>query len=242
LISTLAEVQRVGGNVRERLSADFFRLIGELADSTRRRARPLFSEYAPMLSGCLDLLSAVSGMERENITRGQGWLFLALGRRLERAIYSVRQLRELTAPLDEFSWPLLEYLLEAADSSMTYRSRYFTTLQPVAVLDVLMADGTNPRSLYFQISHLADLYAKLPRHVPADLSAMRQALEMLDHLNLGTLDYPLPDSGAARRTCEGPSRLDRAFDLLRLLLPSFSDNLSRTYFDHAGTLPIRIGE
>ncbi len=30
---------------------------------------------------------------------------------------------------------------------MTYRQRYYTTLQPMAVLDVLMADETNPRSL-----------------------------------------------------------------------------------------------
>ena len=107
----------------------------------------LFVEYSAVLNGCLELLSAFSGMERENITRGPGWLFLSLGRRLERAMYSVRQLRELTSGLDEESWPLLEYLLEVADSSMTYRSRYFTTLQPIAVLDVLMADESNPRSL-----------------------------------------------------------------------------------------------
>ena len=52
---------------------------------------------------------------------------------------------------------------------MTYRTRYYTTLQPLAVMDVLMADETNPRSLDFQLSHLADLYQKLPRHVPVDL-------------------------------------------------------------------------
>ncbi len=56
---------------------------------------------------------------------------------------------------------------------MTYRSRYYTTLQPVAVLDVLMADETNPRSLDFQMSHLADLYQKLPRHAAGDTLAMQ---------------------------------------------------------------------
>jgi uncharacterized alpha-E superfamily protein len=101
-------------------------------------------------------------MERENITRGPGWLFMSLGRRLERAMNSVRRLRELTSGLNEESWPLLEYILEVADSSMTYRSRYFTTLQPISVLDVLMADENNPRSLIFQMAHLADLHRKLP--------------------------------------------------------------------------------
>ncbi len=66
----------------------------------------LFVEYSAVLGGCLELLSAFSGMERENITRGPGWLFLSLGRRLERAMFSVRQLRELTAGIDEESWPV----------------------------------------------------------------------------------------------------------------------------------------
>ena len=109
-------------------------------------------------------------MERENINRGLGWVFMTTGRRLERAIYLTRQLSEITAPLAEQDWSLLECLLEVADSSMTYRTRYYTTLQPLAVMDVLMADETNPRSLDFQLSHLADLYQKLPRHVPVDLA------------------------------------------------------------------------
>jgi uncharacterized alpha-E superfamily protein len=64
-----------------------------------------------------------------------GWLFLTIGRRLERAMYLTRQLREITTPLAEQDWSLLECLLEIADSSMTYRTRgYYTTLQPLAVL------------------------------------------------------------------------------------------------------------
>ena len=89
LAGTLAEVQRVGGNVRERLSADMSRLIGELTESVKVDEYMLFVEYSAVLSGCLELLSAFSGMERENITRGPGWLFMSLGRRLERAMYSV---------------------------------------------------------------------------------------------------------------------------------------------------------
>ena len=206
LASTLAEVQRVGGNLRERLSADMSRLVVALAESGRIEEYMLFVEYSAVLNGCLELLSAFSGMERENITRGPGWLFMSLGRRLERAMYSVRQLRELTAALDEDSWPMLEYLLEVADSSMTYRSRYFTTLQPVAVLDVLMADETNPRSLNFQVAHLADLYRKLPRHSPDDLEAMQHAIALLRGLDLQTLDFPLPGSG---RVISGFRRTNR---------------------------------
>jgi uncharacterized alpha-E superfamily protein len=133
-------------------------------------------------------------------------------------------------------------MLEAADSSMTYRSRYFTTLQPVALLDVLMMDGTNPRSLDFQLGHLVDLYEKLPRHMPDDLRAIRHALSLLRSFDLEAVEYPLPGSTAARPSSDERLRLERSLKELEKLLPSWSNNLSNTYFSHARTLPITIGE
>ena len=241
LASTLAEVHRVGGNLRERLSADMSRLVVELADSAHTEEYMLFVEYSAVLNGCLELLSAFSGLVRENITRGPGWHFLNLGRRLERAMYSVRQLRELSAPLDEESWPLLEYLLEVADSSMTYRSRYFTTLQPVAVLDLLMSDETNPRSLTFQMTHMAGVYGELPRHAPGDLDAILHALNRVRGLDLQQLDFPLPGSDRRGWHSEGILELDRTLEFVQNLLPTWADNISFTYFDHARTFPISMG-
>jgi uncharacterized alpha-E superfamily protein len=180
-------------------------------------------------------------MERENINRGLGWMFMSIGRRLERAIYLTRLLRQITIPLAEKDWMLLECLLEVADSSMTYRTRYYTTLQPVAVLDVLMADESNPRALDFQLAHLADLYQRLPRHMADDLEAMRGALAMLRGFDLRTLSYSLPHDSFAAQDPEGLVRLDSFLGGLERLLPSWSDNLSNRYFSHARTLPISIG-
>jgi len=241
LASTLAEVGRVGGNVRERLSVDMNSLIGQLRDSVQIDHDTQFLEYPAMLTACLELLSAFSGMERENTTRGSGWLFMSIGRRIERAIYLCRQLREVATPLAEQDWSFFEYLLEVADSSMTYRTRYYTTLQPLAVLDVLLADETNPRGLDFQISHLADLYDRLPRHLPEDLQTMRDALVRLRSFDLRELTYP-PPGGAATNGADGLSRLERFLRELELLLPSWSNNLSGRYFSHARTLPITVGE
>ncbi|MGD1025602.1 MAG: circularly permuted type 2 ATP-grasp protein [Candidatus Sulfotelmatobacter sp.] len=240
LACTLTEVYRTGGAIRERLSADMMFLIGQLQDSIRIGHGTPFLEYPGMLTDCLELLSAFSGMERENINRGLGWLFMTIGRRLERAIYLTRQLREITTPLTEQDWLLLDCLLEVADSSMTYRTRYYTTLQPLAVLDVLMADETNPRSLDFQLSHLVDLYQKLPRHLPADLKAMRTALALLRSFDLRKVRYPLP--GAAANGSDGLTRLAGFLRELEGLLPSWSNNLSNRYFSHARTLPITIGQ
>jgi uncharacterized alpha-E superfamily protein len=242
LASTLAEVARVGGNVRERLSNDMNFLIGQLRDSVQMEPGVQLLEYPVILTTCLELLSAFSGMERENINRGSGWLFMSIGRRLERAIYLTRQLRELTTPLAECDWSLLEMLLEVADSSMTYRTRYFTTLQPVAVLDVLMADETNPRALDFQIRHVADLYEKIPRNLPEDLQSMREALKRLRSFDLRQLKYPLPGAVFEAKDLEGLARLEQMLKDLELLLPSWSNNLSSRYFSHARTLPITISQ
>ena len=241
LISTLGEVQRVGGSVRERLSTDFSRLVGHIAESATIDDYMLFTEYSAILSGCLELLSAFSGMERENITRGPGWLFMSLGRRLERAMYCVRQLREITSPLDERSWPILEHLLDVADSSMTYRSRYFTTLQPVAVLDVLMADSANPRSLVFQLSHLHDLYQKLPRHLPEDLTAMQHVLHLVTGFNLEALEFPIPGGDRSAGHSEARRELDRYLGYVQSLLPCWAENIFLTYFGHTRSFPISIG-
>jgi uncharacterized circularly permuted ATP-grasp superfamily protein/uncharacterized alpha-E superfamily protein len=249
LASTLREVSRVGGNVRERLSSDMTFLIVKLRDSIQIESETQILEYPAILTACLELLSAFSGMERENISRGSGWLFMSIGRRLERAIFLTRQLREVTTPLAEQDWPLLECLLEVADSSMAYRTRYYTTLQPLALLDVLLADEKNPRSLDFQLDHIADLYRKLPRHLPHDLTAIQEAVATMRAFDLTTLKYPLP--GAQIKLADpieptaidsqGLVRLERFLRDLEVLLPSWSNNLSSRYFSHARTLPITIG-
>jgi uncharacterized circularly permuted ATP-grasp superfamily protein/uncharacterized alpha-E superfamily protein len=241
LASTLAEVSRVGGTVRERLSVDMTFLIGQLRDTVDVGRDTQFLGYPAMLTLWLELLSAFSGMERENINRGVGWLFLSIGRRLERAAYLTRQLREITKPLAEQDWPLLECMLEVGDSSMAYRSRYYTTLQPLAVLDVLMADGSNPRSLDFQLAHLGELYEKLPRHLPSELQAMREALDLLRSFDLRKLRYPLPGAAKAANGTDSLAQLERFLRGLEHLLRSWSNNLSSRYFSHARTLPVTMG-
>jgi uncharacterized circularly permuted ATP-grasp superfamily protein/uncharacterized alpha-E superfamily protein len=240
LPSTLNEIARVGGNVRERLSADMSLLIGQLRTVLKTGRRLPLPDYSPLLTECLELLSSFSGMERENLIRGTGWLFMSLGRRLERAIYLTRQLRVITRPLTPDNWSYLEYLLEVADSSVTYRTRYYTTLQPLAVMDVLMLDESNPRSLKFQLEHLIELYGKLPRYDSDDLETMNDALKTLCEIDLQSIVYPASGKPADRDA--GLRALDKYLADLEGLLLSSSNNLSSRYFSHARTLPITMGQ
>ncbi len=57
----------------------------------------------------------------------------------------------------------LEALLEVADSIITYRSRYRTRFMIEPVLDLLLVDETNPKSLGFQLAQLSEHIEHLPR-------------------------------------------------------------------------------
>lgn len=237
---TLAEIGRIGDNVRDRLSADMMLLIGQLRTAVQAGKSTSLPEFSVLLTECLESLSAFSGMERENLIRGSGWVFMSLGRRLERAIYLTRQLRVITRPSTPADLTYLESLLEVADSSVTYRTRYYTTLQPIAVLDVLMLDETNPRSLKFQLEHLVQLSQRLPRYDPSDLKTLQTILDLLGIVDLVQLGH-LPATSRGSRGGE-LRQVDHYLADLERLLPSWSDNLSLRYFSHARALPITMGQ
>jgi hypothetical protein len=77
--------------------------------------------------------------------------------------------------------------------------------------------------------------------VPEDLKAVEHAMAMLRGLDLERLDLPLPGAGRMAPNSDGQVELDRLLRFIQGLLPSWADNISLTYFNHARTLPIRIG-
>jgi uncharacterized alpha-E superfamily protein len=85
------------------------------------------------------------------MTRDQGWRFLSIGRRLERLQFQCTTLEHaLTMPAESN----LDWLLEIADSIVTYRARYMAQPEWLPVLDLLVLDESNPRSVIFQLQGL----------------------------------------------------------------------------------------
>ena len=126
---------------------------------------------------------------------------------------------------------MLEALLEIADSSMTYRNRYLTTLQRAPVLDLLMTDETNPRSIGFQLVALADHVENLPRDQAEPLltAEQRTMLGVLTSLRLADVDQLTElDRDGTRRLLE--RLLGRLAQQLRVL----SEGITHQYLVHAG--------
>ncbi|MFO1023055.1 MAG: circularly permuted type 2 ATP-grasp protein [Planctomycetales bacterium] len=161
LHDTLQTAHRTASIVRDRISIDSWRIINQLdlqppmIRETGGGAADLGESLLP-LNQLLMLISAFSGLSADSMTRGPGWRFLDIGRRIERALQTIRILDGLLVDVSTDLLPRLEAMLEIADSSMTYRYRYLTTLQLAPVLDLVLIDETNPRAVGFQLAALAE--------------------------------------------------------------------------------------
>jgi uncharacterized circularly permuted ATP-grasp superfamily protein/uncharacterized alpha-E superfamily protein len=168
----LKQMRRVALNLKERLSADTWRVLQQIErDFARSLPSAPNQSYAAdisLLDRALDrvivTLSAFVGLVMENTTRGPGWHFLEIGRRLERVRHMAELLQAGVAEAPEAIEPYLRILLYVADSSITYRTRYLTTLRTDLVLDLLLVDEANPRSIGFQFASLLDHLEKLPEY------------------------------------------------------------------------------
>jgi len=172
-------------------------------------------------------LAAFSGMEMENMTRGHGWRFLDIGRRLERAINLTAFLNgALAAPSPG---ALLEPLLEVADSTMTYRRRYFARPQLALVLDLLVKDHTNARALMFQIEALSVHVQHLPRDPRAPSPTREERLIAAAAVAVREADLDVLGDGIVG------GEIGRLTDLLadvRRTLVGLSEAVTYFYFTH----------
>ncbi len=232
LNANLNRAARMAAHVRDHLSSDMLRVVNQFGTAhTTAWGYATTGEALAVLNRCIGALSAMRGIEMENITRGPGWHFLSLGRRLERSIQLVDLFRGIIVPLSPSTWPTLEMLLEVCDSSMTYRSRYFTVLQAAPVLDLIMKDEDNPRSLAFQLNDLLEHCRRLSERPMgagwpmAKQKSVEDAASTLFRADVRMLCEPGPD--------DIREALDQLLAATGTALPALSDALTNVYFSHA---------
>lgn len=221
--------------VRDRLSGDTFRVLGGLGEAADR-AEGLAETQSPgalagFLDGVIKELSALSGLAMESMTRGHGWRFLDMGRRLERALQLLSLLHAAFASGAEREGALLETLLAIADSSITYRRRYMAGLHPAAVVDLLLADDSNPRAVVFQLLALNDHLRQIPHETQQGRLHPEQRLALGALTRVQLLDiYPACQGG--ERASDGPPLLGFLKETQRDLL-LLSEQLCTGYLSHA---------
>jgi uncharacterized circularly permuted ATP-grasp superfamily protein/uncharacterized alpha-E superfamily protein len=229
LRQTLDQLRRIAAVVRDRLSIDTWRILNQLHQDLRlRHGRVQLDDVLAHLNRMITDLAAFSGMEMENMTRGQGWRFLDVGRRLERAMNATSLVRQALSagPSDN---AVLEPLLEIADSSMTYRRRYFARPQLSPVLDLLLLDDTNTRAVAFQLAAVSEHIRHLPRD-PEAPSPTRE--ERLIDQAAATLRQVDPHT-VHRDGEEGARALTALLGSIEDDLRALSEAITYFYFSHA---------
>lgn len=215
--------------VRDRLSGDTWQILDRLVPQpevpTTRRS---IAHAHGMMQGLILNLAAFNGLAMENMTRGPGWRFLDSGRRLERG-FSITTLMTAAAFVSGSPTPLLEMILDIADSGMTHRQRYFARARWPEVVEMLVRDVSNPRGLAFQLSALRT-------HLEALQSEFRVGVDDRWSALIEGIQGRLLSAEFAR---EAPKH--EGFDVHTLIalmetctqgLAGLSDDLTQRYFSH----------
>ncbi|MGJ8656233.1 MAG: circularly permuted type 2 ATP-grasp protein [Akkermansiaceae bacterium] len=229
LLSNLDHIERTASALKERLSSDTWLRLLSVCEAAK--AEPVVDPNAyddnviHALESILHDLSGFIGTLMENMTRSLGWIYLQVGRRIERSLAIAQLLREAFASGQIEKEGLLEYLLVWADSSITYRRLYLNVMDPGNVLDVVCFDENNPRSLAYQATDIQELMLKLPHHQmnqrhPIDLCTLKL------HSRIGLSD----SEQLIQQYKTNPKLVVSFFDGFIHDLESLSTEFDKTYF------------
>ena len=155
--------QAAASVIRDRFSPDAWRALTDLVELIGAPIDPVPSEAAILerINGALRIVASFSGLAQENMSQLAGWRYLELGRRIERAIATCRFVRRFAFETDLDS--ALDVLLELADSQITYRLRYVMVAARAPVIDLVVLDPNNPRSVAYQLARIELHLAALPK-------------------------------------------------------------------------------
>ena len=162
LVDTLAATIVSAGRVRDRFSIDGWSALNDLHDEARKMAKTVRhgDDAARGLGNLLRRIASFSGLVHENMYRSSGWRFLTIGRSLEHASVVASTIGHFTNP--DAPEGSLDLAVELGDNVMTYRRNYSVTTHRGPVVDLLVFDTLNPRSILYQLNELRDQVSFLP--------------------------------------------------------------------------------
>ncbi|GBF51422.1 circularly permuted ATPgrasp domain protein [Leptospira ryugenii] len=221
-------------SVRDRLSEDMKKNMLNIEDHQNLN----FDSY----DGLIDFLhkiilnlSSLTGLSFENMSREAGWYFLELGRRLERSIGLIFVLQGLIRWDSLQNKSSFENLLNINDIRITYNRRYRGRIDQESVLDILLFDITNPRSLGYQLERIRENIAHLPgKEMNITYPEDRATLLLYTKFKMKDINVLFSDPE--------PNKAIMAWlDDLHEHLRSLSESISLRYFNYAEE-QTRIGD
>ncbi|QKO21296.1 circularly permuted type 2 ATP-grasp protein [Rhodoferax sp. BAB1] len=230
---TLRALKLAAAAVRERLSQEQWNIItraeAEMTQCCAEQAAQ--GDYSAVealraLEAASSHLAAITGAQTDRMTRDDGWRLLSIGRQIERLCFLAPALAgsfESGAVHDDGGF---EALIALFDSTITFHAQYQQSREVPALLDLLVLDRDNPRSLGWVVQTLRGRLAKLAGCPAGEMDALAQMV-------------PDPERWDLQALCQ--AREDGILPQLAELLTQcneaswrVSDEISLRYFTHTG--------
>ena len=223
--------------VREHWSTDAWRLLRGMEDewlSIHDQQNINLAIINP-LNSLITSMIAFMGLNRESISREHGWAILDAGRKIEYSLLLVNMLSSIVVEKhdEEVDYNLQESILISSESLVNYRYKYRAPIQLPLVLDLMLFDPNNPRSLFYQIERLKFNLDVLPNtqngNQPAEYSKLISKLFAV--LEAAQKDH-LSELDSKKKKYKN---LETFLTTVNDLLLEIPEIISRVYFEHAQT-------
>jgi uncharacterized alpha-E superfamily protein len=236
----LAALRQAAAAVRERLSLEQWNTIVQAEQDFQRGCAQCtgdgdFSsvEALRVLEALSVHTAAMTGSQTDRMTRDDGWRLLSTGRHLERLGFLAQALADAFHTGAVFDEGGYEAVVALFDSTITFHAQYQQRHDISALLDLLVIDRDNPRSLGWVAQTLRGRLGKL---------AGSAADEIPDYAR----DIPDPKSWRLDAMCQRDA--DGRYGVLMALLTDcadaayrLSDDLTSRYFAHSSDARYSVG-
>ncbi|HOA39408.1 MAG TPA: circularly permuted type 2 ATP-grasp protein, partial [Flavihumibacter sp.] len=153
---------------RDHWSTDTWRVLRDMEENWQQAInQPQRNPHrvAYTLDNLITSLVAFVGLNRDSISREQGWGILNMGQKMEQSLLLISMLRAtLVRKQDEqVEYILQEVVLKANECLVNYRYKYRSHIKLPLVLDLMLHDQNNPRSLLYLIEKLKASTKALPK-------------------------------------------------------------------------------
>ncbi len=230
----LRALKLAASTVRERLSQEHWRIITRAEEElfarfAQARAKPDFSNLQALqiLKDTSDHMAAITGAQTDRMTRDDGWRLLSIGRHIERLGFLSGALHRALSCNSLETDSGFDAMLDLFDNAISFHAQFQQSHDLAALVDQLVLDRDNPRSIAWVAHTLRGRLAKLAGCAPQELSEL-------------ALKVPNPNSYGLVQLCDTALLADVLSQCSQAAY-QVSEDISTTYFTHSGLVNTSVG-